>query len=175
MRTDIGTTFTSIALARALGEDSRVVLVDLALASPNLAMLSTDPGAPGLADLIRGTASFRHIITRDRHSRVHLVGAGRAPVDGAAILTSDRLAIAVDALARTYDHVVIDAGALPQFAVERFVRLAPRVVLVAVDTPEDAAKAARERLMAAGFADVAMFVDKPPHPDETTGLATAAA
>lgn len=175
MGRNIGTTSTAVALARALTEGGRVVLVDLALSAPNVAAISSDPGAPGLADLMRGTASFRHIITRDRHSRVHLVGAGRAPVDADAILSSDRLAIAVDALARTYDHVVIDAGALPQVAVERFVRLAPHAVLVATDMPGDAAKAARARLMAAGFADVAMFVDKPPRPDEVDARQTAAA
>lgn len=175
MGRNIGTTSTAVALARALTEGGRVVLVDLALSAPNVAAISSDPGAPGLADLMRGTASFRHIITRDRHSRVHLVGAGRAPVDADAILSSDRLAIAVDALARTYDHVVIDAGALPQVAVERFVRLAPHAVLVATDMPDDAAQATRTRLMAAGFADVAMFVDKPPRPDEVGARETAAA
>jgi polysaccharide biosynthesis transport protein len=175
MADDSGTTSTAVALARTLADDSRVVLIDLALASPHIATISTDPGAPGLADLIRGTASFRHIITRDRRSRVHLVGAGRAPVDSAAIMSSDRLAIAVDALARTYDHVVIDAGALPHFNVERFLRLASRAVLVTGDTPEDAAKVARDRLVAAGFVDVSLFVDKPPRPDETADAATAAA
>jgi polysaccharide biosynthesis transport protein len=174
MGRNIGTTSTAVALARALTEGGRVVLVDLALSAPNVAAISSDPGAPGLADLIRGTASFRHIITRDRHSRVHLVGAGRAPVDADTILSSDRLAIAIDALARTYDHVVIDAGALPQ-AVERFARLAPHAVLVATDMPGDAAQTTRERLIAAGFADVAMFVDKPPRPDEVGALQTAAA
>lgn len=175
MGRNIGTTSTAVALARALVDGGRVVLVDLALSAPNVAAISSDPGAPGLADLMRGTASFRHIITRDRHSRVHLVGAGRAPVDADAILSSDRLAIAVDALARTYDHVVIDAGALPQAAIERFVRLAPHAVLVATDMPDDASRAARQRLMAAGFADVAMYVDKPPRPDEVGARQTAAA
>ena len=90
-------------------------------------------------------------------------------------MSSDRLAISVDALARTYDHVVIDAGALPHFNVERFLRLASRAVLVTGDTPEDAAKVARDRLVAAGFVDVSLFVDKPPRPDETADAATAAA
>lgn len=175
MGRNMGVTSTAIALARALVDGGRVVLVDLALSAPNVAAISSDPGAPGLADLMRGTASFRHIITRDRYSRVHLVGAGRAPVDSAAILSSDRLGIAIDALARTYDHVVIDAGALPQMPVERFVRLAPRAVLVAGETPDVAAKAARDKLMQAGFVDVAIFVDKPPRPDEFGSQHTAAA
>jgi polysaccharide biosynthesis transport protein len=172
---NIGTTSTAIALARALSDNSRVVLVDLALSSPNIAAISVDPGAPGLADLMRGTASFRHIITRDRNSRVHLVGAGRAPVEAAAILSSDRLTIALDALGRTYDHVVIDAGALSQIDPERFGRMAPHAVLVAADRAQDEADAARERLRQAGFAEVTTFGGTPPRPDEAAGAQPAAA
>ena len=73
----IGTTMTAIALARSLARDKRVVLIDLSLDRPKLAMISTDPRAPGIADLVRGTASFGQIITRDRASRVQIVGAGR--------------------------------------------------------------------------------------------------
>ena len=36
------------------------------------------------------------------------------------MLTSERLIGALDALARTYDHVVIDAGAVPELAAERW-------------------------------------------------------
>jgi hypothetical protein len=34
------------------------VLVDLSLDRPKLAAITTDPRAPGIADLVRGTASF---------------------------------------------------------------------------------------------------------------------
>src|SRR6266545_4701962 len=128
---NIGTTSTAIALARALAEEGRVVLIDLALSTPNVSAISNEPGAPGIAELVRGVASFKHIITRDRFSRVHLVAAGHVPAEAGSILRSERLTIAVSALARTYDHVVIDAGALPHVALERFARLAPRAVLVA--------------------------------------------
>ena len=75
---NVGTTLTAIALARTLAREGRVVLIDLALGAPNLAVISNDPSAPGIADLVRGAASFSQIITRDRFSRVHLVAA-RAP------------------------------------------------------------------------------------------------
>src|SRR5712691_5424471 len=126
---------------------------------------SAMPGAPGIAELVRGTASFRHIITRDRASRVHVIAAGRVPADTSAIVRSERLAIAMNALARTYDHVVVDAGALAQLPLERFARLAPHAVLVAPGMADDATRAARDRLMEAGFSDVTMFVDTPPRPD----------
>jgi Mrp family chromosome partitioning ATPase len=172
---NIGTTSTAIGLARILAEEARVVLIDLALNAPNIAAISSDPGAPGIAELMRGTASFRHIITRDRSSRLHLIAAGRVPADAGAILRSDRLTIAMNALARTYDHVVIDAGALAQIPLERFARLAPHAVLVAPGLADDATKAAHERLIAAGFTDVTMFTDPPPRPDAAIGPNTRAA
>src|SRR5262249_22826554 len=82
----VGATSTAIALARALSQHSRVVLIDLALQSPNLAAISTEPSAPGMAELVRGAASFRHIITRDRGSRVHLVAAGHVPADASTVI-----------------------------------------------------------------------------------------
>jgi polysaccharide biosynthesis transport protein len=68
---NVGTTLTAIALARALARTARVVLVDLAFASPNVDVISNDPAAPGMAELVRGMASFGDIITRDRSSRAH--------------------------------------------------------------------------------------------------------
>src|SRR2546430_33943 len=83
---NIGTTSTAIALARALAEEGRVVLIDLALGAPNVSAISNEPGAPGIAELVRGAASFKHIITRDRFSRVHLVAAGHVPAEAGSLL-----------------------------------------------------------------------------------------
>ena len=82
---NVGTTLTAIALARTLSRTSRVVLVDLAFASPNIDVISNDPAAPGIAELVRGTASFGDIITRDRVSRLHLVAAGQVGNDADGI------------------------------------------------------------------------------------------
>ena len=48
---------------------ANVVLVDLAFGAPNLSVISTDPNAPGIAELMRGQASFGDIITRDQYSQ----------------------------------------------------------------------------------------------------------
>jgi succinoglycan biosynthesis transport protein ExoP len=158
----IGTTLTALALARELSRQARVVLVDLAFAHPNLAAVALDPGAPGIADLVRGGASFGAIITRDRESRAHIVPAGRGGPDNAAILASDRIGVTLDALARTYDHVVIDAGTTAEPLTEPLLRGAPRAVLVAIGVPHEAAVAARDRLHVAGFAEVAVVDASPP-------------
>ena len=123
---NVGTTFAAITLARTLAKDANVVLVDLAFGAPNLSVISTDPNAPGIAELVRGTASFGDIITRDQYSRVHLVATGDVGGDGAALAASPMLATVIEALVRSYDHVVIDAGSAADVAVERFAPLATR-------------------------------------------------
>jgi Mrp family chromosome partitioning ATPase len=154
---NVGTTLTAITLARALARDARVVLIDLAVGAPNLAAIAVDPQTPGVADVVRGMVSFGDAITRDKLSRVHLVAAGRIGADGPAIVASQRLAMMVEALARTYDHVLIDAGVTFEAAVERLYRLAPRAVLVAAEQTTPATRAARDRLAAAGYGEIAVL------------------
>jgi len=158
---EIGSTMTALALARVLAQEARVVVVDLALAAPKLAAASVDPGGPGLADLVRGTASFGQIITRDRGSRVHLVAAGRIRDEASAILASERLRMGIEALTQAYDYVVIDAGPVPDMQVAPMAELASSAVLVAtIALPEEIA-AAKSRLVAGGVSDVTVLTDPP--------------
>jgi len=155
---NVGTTYAAITLARALSQEANVVLVDLAFGAPNLSVISTDPNAPGLAELVRGAASFGEVITRDQYSNVHLIATGAVGNDGPMLAASPTLATVIEALVLSYDHVVLDVGSAADIAVERFAPLAQRAVLVASDPANPATRAARERLMLAGFADVSLLV-----------------
>ena len=159
---DAETAGTAVALARRLAEHGRVVMVDLAFASPRLATVIGNGIAAGMADLVRGTASFGQIIARDRWSRAHVIGAGRVGADGAAILASERLAIAIDALGRSYEHVVLDTGAMPGVPTDRLARLASQAVLVTAGAAREAVQTARDERMAAGFAGVHSIDDAMP-------------
>jgi uncharacterized protein involved in exopolysaccharide biosynthesis len=159
---NVGTTYTAISLARALAaEGKHVVLADLALHAPNLSILSTDANAPGFAELVRGTASFGDIITRDKFSKVHLIATGNVAGEAPTILTSPRLIVTLEALARNYDHVIVDGGALAEAVPEFFARMAPCAVLVATDIDNAATTNARDQLVAAGFADVLLWLGTP--------------
>jgi Mrp family chromosome partitioning ATPase len=171
---NVGTTMTTIALARCLAGRSRVVLVELAVTSPNLSVIAGDPLAPGLSELVQGSATFGQIITRDRHSRAHLVLVGRVPLGAANLMESERLSVAIEALARSYDHVVIDAGAADAVPLERFAVLGPRAVLVAAELDNPATALVRERLLKAGFANVSVLAQAPPGPDMGAARAAAA-
>jgi MinD-like ATPase involved in chromosome partitioning or flagellar assembly len=156
-----GTTYAAISLARALAKEANVVLVDLAFGAPNLSVISTDPNAPGLAELIRGAASFGDIITKDQYSSLHLVATGNVGNDAVALAASPMLATVIEALARSYDHVVIDAGSAADMPVEQFAPLAARAVLVAADAASPATRAARDRMMAVGFGEVTLLAGAP--------------
>jgi Mrp family chromosome partitioning ATPase len=154
---NVGATYSAISLARALGGEANVVLVDFAFRAPNLSVISTDPNAPGVAELVRGAASFAGVITRDQFSQVHLIATGQVG-DPAALAASPELATMLEALARSYDHVVVDLGAVPDAPLDRFAPLAQNVALVVGDAAGVAARSARDRLAAAGFGEVGLLV-----------------
>src|SRR6516225_9910775 len=159
-------TFTALTLARLLADDARVVMVDLAASSLTVAAVSTDPHAPGLAELMQGEASFSQIITKDRLSRVQLVSAGRPGFDR-ALLQSPRLTLAIDALLRVYDHVLLDAGAASDLPAEILTTGACAVVVPEESMPAEARAVMCDQLKAVGFTGVSML-SKPAQPGDAT-------
>ena len=155
---NVGTTVTAIALARRLAEAANVVLVDCAFTVPNLSLISNQPEAPGIAELVHGKASFGDIVTRDQQSRLHIVATGKVG-DAAALSRSPMVATVIEALARSYQYVVLDLGAADDGALELFARLAPRAVLVTRSADGEPARRVSERLAAAGFGEVTVLVN----------------
>ena len=76
------------------------------------------------------------------------------PTDRGAILAAPGMATSFEALARSYDHVVIDAGAAGGPEIEAIAAIAPHAILVAETLTDAGTAAARERLIEAGFDDV---------------------
>jgi succinoglycan biosynthesis transport protein ExoP len=157
-------TSTALTLARLLVRSARVVVVDLAAASPAISAASVDPVAPGLAELMLGEASFSQIITKDRLSRVHLVSAGRPGFDR-ALLQSPRLTLAIDALLRVYDHVLLDAGIASDLPAELLTTQARAVVVPDASMAADARAVMCDQLRAVGFGEVTML-SKPAQPSD---------
>ncbi len=157
-------TVTALTLARLMVRHAKVVVVDLAAASPTIAAVSADPNAPGLAELMLGETSFAQIINKDRLSRVHLVNAGR-PGSDRGLLQSPRLTLAIDALLRVYDHVVLDAGSASDLPAELLTAQARAVVVPDAAMAADARALMSDQLKAAGFSDVTML-SKAPLPTE---------
>jgi uncharacterized protein involved in exopolysaccharide biosynthesis/Mrp family chromosome partitioning ATPase len=166
---------TALALARLLARDARVVVVDLSASSPTIPAVSVDPAAPGLAELMLGEASFSQVITKDRLSRVHLVSGGRPGFDR-ALLQSPRLTLAIDALLRVYDHVLLDAGTASELPAELLTAQARAVVVPDASMAADARTLMCDQLRAAGFSEVTML-SEPAQPSDAveSGLRVVAA
>ena len=163
-----GITLTALTLARLLARDAKVAVVDLAASSQMMSAVSVDPNAPGLAELMQGQASFAQIITKDKLSRVHLVSAGRPGFDR-ALLQSPRLTLAIDALLRVYDHVLLDAGTASDLPAELLTAHARAVVVPDAAMEADARTLMCEQLKAVGFAEVAML-SKPCQPSDAVDV-----
>ena len=149
-------TLTALTLARLLARDARVVVVDLSATSPKISAISVDPTAPGLAELMLGEASFSQVITRDRLSRAHLVSAGR-PGSDRTLLQSPRLTLAIDALLRVYDHVLLDAGLAADLPAELLSSQARAVVVPDSSMAAEARNLMCDQLKGVGFSDVTML------------------
>ncbi|UFX42213.1 lipopolysaccharide biosynthesis protein [Bradyrhizobium sp. 41S5] len=158
-------TLTALTLARLMARQAKVVVVDLVASSPALTAATVDPGAPGLAELMQGEATFGQIITKDRQSRVQIVSAGRPGFDRSH-LQSPRLALAIDALLRVYDHVLLDAGTAVDLPAELLTAKAQAVVVPDAGMAQDARRSMVDQLRAVGFSEVTML-SKPCAPSET--------
>ncbi|AMA58528.1 GumC family protein [Bradyrhizobium sp. CCGE-LA001] len=155
-------TLSTLTLARHLARDARVVVVDLAGSSPTIAAVSVDASAPGLAELMQGEATFAQVITRDKLSRLHLVMAGRPGFDR-SLLQSPRVTLAIDALLRAYDHVLLDAGSASDLPADLLTAHARAVVVPDATMAPDARTQMCEQLRAVGFSEVTML-NKPVQP-----------
>jgi uncharacterized protein involved in exopolysaccharide biosynthesis/Mrp family chromosome partitioning ATPase len=157
-------TLTALTIARLIAGSAKVIVVDLAASSPTISAVSVDPNAPGLTDLMKGEASFTQVITKDRLSRAHLVSAGRLGSDR-ALLQSPRLGLAIDALLRVYDYVLLDAGSASDLPAELLTSQARAVVVPDASMAPDARHQMCDQLKSVGFSDVTML-SKPAQPSD---------
>ncbi|MBB5051452.1 uncharacterized protein involved in exopolysaccharide biosynthesis [Afipia massiliensis] len=153
---DESVTLVALTLARLLSRSSKVVLVDLAMASPTLAAVSTDPASPGLTELMQGSASFSEIITKDRLSGVHIVGAGRE-TSQRQLLQLPRINLAIDALSRAYDFVVLDAGTATDLPASVIAAQAHAVIIPDPAITASARDVMKSQLLASGFVGVTIL------------------
>lgn len=121
----------AVALARRLAKETRTVLVALDGEAPALSALVADPRVPGMAELLFGVAGFGEAIHRDQKSHAHLIPPGRDARGGDSVIGAERLALILDSLRGTYDHVVVAAPPLAgRKGAERIARLAPLLVVL---------------------------------------------
>ncbi len=150
-----------LGFARNLARDGRPIVVDLDAQANQVAALfdaeQKTENVLGLTDLFEGKASISEIIHRDCASRLHFV-----PFGSGQQFDPDDLDTILDALAQSYDFVVLAAPPLATSEMPK--ALAPYADFVVLAAPKNQeADAACAELKAAGAADV-LVID---NPDET--------
>lgn len=150
-----GKTTSSINLAASLASaGGRVALVDADLRRPSVHKhFGLDANAPGLVEVITGTASLAEVLLPDVIKRVHLVRSGKIPPNPAELLGSLEMASVIDQLTQHFDYVIIDSPPiLPVTDSVILSRYVDGVVLVirGAATPRKVIKDARDRLRAVG-------------------------
>jgi polysaccharide biosynthesis transport protein len=141
--------------ARNLAREGRPIIIDLDSHIGQIAaLMESQPQAEkmaGLTDLLEGKAFFADVIHRDCASRLHFI-----PFGSGEHFDPDDLDIILDALAQTYDFVLLAAP--PMVESEMAKVLAPYadfvVLAMPADADEAATKAARAELKGAGAAEV---------------------
>jgi len=92
------------------------------------------------------------------------VSSGR-PGSDRALLQSPRLGLAIDALLKVYDHVLLDAGSAADLPAELLTSQARAVVVPDASMAGDACNLMCDQLRAVGFSEVTML-SKPVPPSE---------
>ena len=168
----IVTTPGSLALARALAADAKVVLVSLVPGDAGVEALGLPGDTAGIVEVVRGAASFGQVIRRDNTSRAHLVAFGWPELGIDTILNSRRFQTMIGALSKAYDHVILDGGDLRNGGL-RLSAIAPRGVLVAAPDAQEDTTAAVGLMSGAGFADVVVMAPVAAGEGEPHDLAAA--
>jgi capsular exopolysaccharide synthesis family protein len=106
-----GKTTTVANLGVTLSRDrKRVLLVDADLRQPGLDLFFHGQPAPlGLSDLLAGVAELDEVIRQTDIETLHLLPAGRPPLDPAQLIESSRLREVIETLSARFDVVLIDS------------------------------------------------------------------
>ncbi|MDO6712191.1 polysaccharide biosynthesis tyrosine autokinase [Aliiglaciecola sp. 2_MG-2023] len=106
-----GKSTVSINLAFAIGQLSKVLLIDTDLRKPSLATQFDLPGfQPGVANLVAGTHSIEECIVTDEVSNVDVLCAGTIPPNPQEILASDKFKALIRSFEADYDHIILDTA-----------------------------------------------------------------
>jgi capsular exopolysaccharide synthesis family protein len=105
-----GKSTTSFALAQSLARtDQRVILIDGDMRSPSLHRMLGVPNTAGLSNYLAGDDDLDKLIHLGDPRSPTWMTAGPVPPNAAELLTGNRLAQLLEALAANFDMVVIDA------------------------------------------------------------------
>jgi capsular exopolysaccharide synthesis family protein len=106
-----GKSTVSVNLSFALGQLSKVLLIDTDLRKPSIGKLFSLPGfQPGLANVLAGSHELDECIVADDQSNVDVLSAGTLPPNPQELLASEKFAQLMVTLKARYDYIVLDSA-----------------------------------------------------------------
>ncbi len=143
-RASVGDGAPSLALplGRDVAASCRTVLVDLDRHADNLSRHTGLAEARGVSDLIANEIGFADAIHRDPSSSLHIVPAGVSPPQPDDQVGGRDLTVVLQALAQTYDAVLVDTRSIEEAATMRALIAAVDVTLIVRGEADEAAMAA---------------------------------
>jgi Mrp family chromosome partitioning ATPase len=149
------TVSVTLAVARlAASRGRRAVVIDISAAGSWFQQVSGAGNGPGIAELVQGSADFTKVIVRDAHSSSHLMRYGLDRSERARTALADRLKPVLQALAQSYDTVLLNCGEASQDT-PAFVRSASAALIMAPAQQVQAVTSAIASLKSTGYGDVA--------------------
>jgi capsular exopolysaccharide synthesis family protein len=116
---------TNLAIALAQLGTGEVLLIDGDMRRPDLHELLGVPQAPGLSTFLTGQSELAAVLKPTTIPNLHVIPAGRTPLNPAELMASARLTQALQVLRERFAHVVFDAP--PLIGVSDAMILAPRL------------------------------------------------
>jgi polysaccharide biosynthesis transport protein len=155
----------SLPLAREIAEEAKTVLVDLDGKAHSASRETGLVNAAGLGELMANRVGFSEAIHRDPRSSLHLVPAGAEETPSEGMSHKD-LALVLQALARTYDVVLVDAPPLVDPAVLRALVDEVDVTLVVRGEADEAAMTAALNRFAAEEPSLLLAIEPAANDDQ---------
>ncbi len=107
-----GKSLTTVNLAYSLAQlDKRVLLIDGDLRRPTIFTKLNAKKLPGLSNYLTRQTALQDVIQAcalDDVTQIHVISSGRIPPNPIELLSSTRMAKAIDLLKRSYDFILID-------------------------------------------------------------------
>lgn len=148
-----GKSTTSLALATTLARARRkVILIDGDMRSPSIHHLGGVGHERGLSNFLAGEDDIKPLTFEMTGLGFTAMSAGPIPPNAAELLTTNRLAVLIERLLETYDHVIVDSPPVMGLADAPLIASRVEGVIYAVEshgTRSNLVKAALARLASA--------------------------
>ena len=140
-----GKTTIATNLAFALGQMEKVLLIDADMRRPLVAeAIGLDAAVPGLSQLAARTAEVSECVHEISGTNVYVMPAGIVPPNPLELLSSKRFSQALDTLANSFDHIVIDCAPALAVSDAQVVATHASAVIYVIEADGTPYQAARE-------------------------------